>query len=140
MIENTRLHQMGEDAQRRQKKITCRVTWRDYVKGVRNLEMCAIDFSCWVEILARRLGATRITCYVRWEWGRIGMTLRSLETYGYIGSKTKSYRIQKGFFLLFIFLGHLSDRIIGLYVTRSYLICHQTVHSSRMPLSGTIRP
>ena len=34
------------------------------------------------------------------------MTLWSLETYGYIGSKTKSYQIQKGFLLLFIFLGH----------------------------------
>ena len=34
------------------------------------------------------------------------MTLRNLETYGYIGSKTKSYQIQREFFLLFIFLGH----------------------------------
>ena len=31
------------------------------------------------------------------------MTLRSLETYGYIGSKTKSYQILKKFLLLFIF-------------------------------------
>ena len=31
------------------------------------------------------------------------MTLQSLETYGYIGSKTKSYRILRGFLLLFIF-------------------------------------
>ena len=31
------------------------------------------------------------------------MTLRNLETYGYIDSKTKSYRILRGFFLLFIF-------------------------------------
>ena len=36
------------------------------------------------------------------------MTLRNLETYGYIGSKTKSYQIQREFFLLFIFLGHCS--------------------------------
>ena len=48
----------------------------------------------------------RITCDVRWECGRMGMTLWSLETYGWIGSKTKSYQIQRGFFLLFIFLGH----------------------------------
>ena len=34
------------------------------------------------------------------------MTLRSLETYEYISSKTKSYRIERGFFLLFIFLGY----------------------------------
>ena len=33
----------------------------------------------------------------------MGMTLRNLETYGYISSKTKSYRILRGFFLLFIF-------------------------------------
>ena len=31
------------------------------------------------------------------------MTLRSLETYGYIDSKTKSYRILRRFLLLFIF-------------------------------------
>ena len=31
------------------------------------------------------------------------MTLRNLETYGYISSKTKSYRILRGFLLLFIF-------------------------------------
>ena len=36
-------------------------------------------------------------------FSRIGMTLRSLETYGYIGNKTKSYQILRGFFLLFIF-------------------------------------
>ena len=34
----------------------------------------------------------------------MGMTLRSLETYRYIDSKTKSYQIQKRFLLLFIFL------------------------------------
>ena len=34
------------------------------------------------------------------------MTLRSLEMYGYIDSKTKSYWIQRRFLLLFIFLGH----------------------------------
>ena len=34
------------------------------------------------------------------------MTLWSLETYGQIGSKTKSYRIQRGFLLLFIFLNY----------------------------------
>ena len=37
------------------------------------------------------------------------MTLRSLETYGFDCSKTKSYRIQRGFFLLFIFLSYPSD-------------------------------
>ena len=31
-----------------------------------------------------------------------GMTLRSFETYGYIGSKTKSYQILRGLLLLFI--------------------------------------
>ena len=33
----------------------------------------------------------------------MGMTLRSLKTYGYISSKTKSYQILRGFLLLFIF-------------------------------------
>ena len=36
------------------------------------------------------------------------MTLRTFEIYGYIGSKTKSYQIQREFLLLFIFLGHSS--------------------------------
>ena len=40
----------------------------------------------------------------------MNMTLQSLETYGYIGSKTKSYQIQKRFLLLFIFLSYLSYR------------------------------
>ena len=35
--------------------------------------------------------------------GRMGITLRSLETYGYIDSKTKSYWILREFLLLFIF-------------------------------------
>ena len=33
----------------------------------------------------------------------MGMTLLSLETYGYIGSKIKSYQILRGLLLLFIF-------------------------------------
>ena len=40
-------------------------------------------------------------------FNRMGMTLRSLETYVYIGSKTKSYQILRGFLLLFIFLPDL---------------------------------
>ena len=39
---------------------------------------------------------------------RTGMTLRSLKMYGYIGSKTKSYQIQREFLLLFIFFPDLS--------------------------------
>ena len=38
------------------------------------------------------------------------MTLWSLEIYRYIGSKTKSYQIQREFLLLFIFLNYPSDR------------------------------
>ena len=37
---------------------------------------------------------------------RMGTILWSLKTYEYIGSKTKSYQIQKRFFLPFIFLGY----------------------------------
>ena len=36
--------------------------------------------------------------------GRIGITLQSLKTYGFISSKAKSYQIQREFLLLFIFL------------------------------------
>ena len=38
--------------------------------------------------------------------GKKGMTLRSLKTYGYIDSKTKSWQILRGFLLLFIFLSY----------------------------------
>ena len=41
--------------------------------------------------------------------GKMGIILWSLETYRYIGSKTKSYQIQRGFLLLFIFLSYPSD-------------------------------
>ena len=36
-------------------------------------------------------------------FSKMGMTLQSLKTYGYIGSKTKSYWILREFLLLFIF-------------------------------------
>ena len=51
---------------------------------------------------------------------RVGIILRSLKMYGYIGSKTKNYQIQRRFLLLFIFLGY------------------QVVPSSRMSLGCTI--
>ena len=50
-------------------------------------------------------GVTKII-WVGWILGRMSMTLQSLETYGYIDSKTKSYQIQKRFLLLFIFLSY----------------------------------
>ena len=67
------------------------------------------------------------------------MTLWSLETYGYIGNKTKSYQIQRGFLLLFIFLGHPSDYTDGPYTIKSYFVCHQAVRSGRMSLGRIIR-
>ena len=45
----------------------------------------------------------RITWVRRRYLARRGMTLRSLKTYRYIGIKTKSYQILRGFLLLFIF-------------------------------------
>ena len=63
----------------------------------------------------------------------MGMTLWSLETYEQIGGKTKSYRIQRGFLLLFIFFPDLALQaaclpILSLrpYVFKSFL-------SARMP-------
>ena len=44
------------------------VTWRDYVKGVQNLERCAINFSRWVGILAGRLGG-QVLQESRATWG-----------------------------------------------------------------------
>ena len=81
------------------------VTWCDYVKPEQILKRCAKDFSRWDEILGRRLGGQVLQDHVsRKIFSKIGMTLRSLEMYGYIGRKTKSYQIQRGFLLLFIFL------------------------------------
>ena len=54
----------------------------------------------WVEGLVARCYKDHMS---RRILDRMGMTLRSLETYGYIGSKTKSYWILRGFLLLFIF-------------------------------------
>ena len=54
----------------------------------------------WVEGLMARCYEDHVS---RKILDRMGMTLRSLEMYGYFDSKTKSYQILKGFFLLFIF-------------------------------------
>ena len=51
---------------------------------------------------------------------RIGMTLWSLETYSYIDNKTKSYWIQRGFLLLFIFLDY---RAFWPYAIRPFQCC-----------------
>ena len=68
------------------------------------LKRCANDFFCWDGILDRRPGSQVLRDHMsRRIFNRMGMTLRSLETYGYIGSKTKSYQILRGFLLLFIF-------------------------------------
>ena len=48
-------------------------------------------------------GITRITWIERKHLDKMGITLQSLEKYGYIGSKTKSYQILRGFLLLIIF-------------------------------------
>ena len=78
--------------------------WYDYVKPVQILKRCANNFSRWDRILSRRPGGQILWDHVsRKIFSRIGMTLQSLKTYGYIGSKTKSYWILRGFFLLFIF-------------------------------------
>ena len=48
-------------------------------------------------------GVRKITWIRRGYLDKRGMTLQSLKTYGYIGSKTKSYQILRRFLLLFIF-------------------------------------
>ena len=47
---------------------------------------------------------------------RIDITLRSLKTYEYIGSKIKNYQIQRGFLLLFIFLSYFFNRAFQEYL------------------------
>ena len=59
-----------------------------------------IEIEFWVENLVARCYEDHMS---RKILDRISMTLWSLETYGYIDSKTKSYRILRRFFLLFIF-------------------------------------
>ena len=78
--------------------------WCDYVKPVRILKRYANNFSHCDEILDRRPDSQVLQDHVSKRiFNRMGITLRSLETYGYIGSKTKSYRILREFLLLFIF-------------------------------------
>ena len=62
------------------------------------------------------------------------MILRNLETYGYIGSKTKSYQILREFLLLFMFLpfrswpsGYmLSDPILPAVCLQNFCIFGET--------------
>ena len=69
------------------------------------LKKCVNNFSRWDGILYRRPGNQVLRDYVKKRISsRMGMTLRSLKTYGYIDNKIKNYRIQRGFLLLFIFL------------------------------------
>ena len=54
------------------------------------LKRCANNFSRWDEILDKRPGGQVLWDHVsRRIFSRMGMTLQSLEMYGYIGSKTK---------------------------------------------------
>ena len=81
------------------------VTWYDYVKPMQILKKCANNFSCWDKILGRRPGGQVLRDDMnKRRLGRMGVTLQSLKIYGYINSKIKNYQIQRGFFLLFIFL------------------------------------
>ena len=79
--------------------------WCDYVKPVWILKKCANNFSCWDEILGKRPDGQVLQDHMSKKISnRMGMTLRSLKTYGYIDNKTKSYWIQRRFLLLFIIL------------------------------------
>ena len=62
-----------------------------------------VEMGFWLEGLAARCYEGHVS---RRMLGRVGMILWSLEIYGYIGSKIKSYRILRRFLLLFIFLGY----------------------------------
>ena len=74
--------------------------------------MCANNFFRCDGILGRRPGGQVLRDHVsRRISSEMGMTLRSLKTYGYIDSKTKNYQIQRGFFLLFIFLQTLTFKL-----------------------------
>ena len=59
-----------------------------------------VEIRFWIESLVTRCYKDHMS---RKILDKMGMTLRSLETYGYIDSKTKSYRIIREFLLLFIF-------------------------------------
>ena len=85
-----------------------KVTGCDFVIPVQILKRCAIVFSCFVKILAQGTGGHVLQGSRAQEWDReySGVTLWSLKTYRSNCSKTKSYRIQRGFLLLFIFLNY----------------------------------
>ena len=59
-----------------------------------------IEIGFWVEGLIARYYKDYVSKGIL---DRMDMILQSLETYGYIGSKTKNYQILRGFLLLFIF-------------------------------------
>ena len=71
-------------------------------------------------------------------FSRMGMTLRSLETYGYIGSKSKSYQILKGFLLLFIFLLDLDLQAAYLPILSLRPHAFKSFPSGRMPLGSSM--
>ena len=85
------------------------ITWCDYIKPEQILKRCANDFSCWDRILVEKAwwpDVIKIMWIEKGYLGRRGMTLQSLKTYEYLGSKTKSYQSLKEFLLLFIFLSY----------------------------------
>ena len=84
MIENTRLHELGGDAQREQKN--SHVIWsRDMItlnpckswKGVQSTFLVEMEF--WLEGPVARCYGDHVS---RRMLGRMGMTLWSLKTYG----------------------------------------------------------
>ena len=72
------------------------------------LKRCANNFFVELGFRVKDLKARRYKNHIGRKGieDKIGMTLQSLEMYGYIGNKTKSYQIQRGFLLLFIFLSY----------------------------------
>ena len=63
-----------------------------------------IKLELWIESLEAKRYKNHMSR--KWRKDKMVMILRSLKMYEYIGSKTKSYQIQKRFLLLFIFLSY----------------------------------
>ena len=91
-----------------------------------------VEMGFWLEGLVARCYKDHVS---KRMLGRMGMTLWSLETYGYIGSKTKSYQILREFLLLFIFLGYPVQVVLfrpNLLASRPILSVYSMGHATEL--------
>ena len=93
------------------------VTWRGYVKGIQNLERCATNFSCWIEIQVVEPGDHVLykwkvdkclwLCRVLKHMGKLVVRLKAIEYkenfFYYLSSYFPDLGLQVAYILIFIF-------------------------------------